>query len=97
MTKPAAYPGTQAILRAVALLKAFTDAEPEWGLAGLARGRVRQDDHLSRVDRAGKRGTGGARTGPIPTGLVQRLLRSAGERCAQTICTPRATLNWRSW
>ena len=37
MTKPAAYPGTQAILRAVTLLKAFTDSDPEWGLAGLAR------------------------------------------------------------
>jgi DNA-binding IclR family transcriptional regulator len=32
-----AYPGTQAILRAVALLKAFTDVRPEWELADLAR------------------------------------------------------------
>lgn len=32
-----AYPGTQAVLRAVALLKAFTPERPERGLADLAR------------------------------------------------------------
>ena len=31
------YPGTQAVLRAVSLLKAFTDSQPEWGLTELAR------------------------------------------------------------
>ncbi len=31
------YPGTQAIRRAIALLKAFTDEKPEWGLTELAR------------------------------------------------------------
>ena len=31
------YPGTQAILRAIALLKAFTDDRPELGLSDLAR------------------------------------------------------------
>ena len=31
------YPGTQAILRAISLLKVFTDEQPEWGLADLAR------------------------------------------------------------
>ncbi|MGH2524927.1 MAG: IclR family transcriptional regulator [Anaerolineales bacterium] len=31
------YPGTQAVLRAVALLKAFTDSQPELGLTELAR------------------------------------------------------------
>lgn len=31
------YPGTQAILRAISLLKVFTDERPEWGLAELAR------------------------------------------------------------
>ena len=31
------YPGTQAVLRAIALLKAFTDQQPELGLAELAR------------------------------------------------------------
>jgi DNA-binding IclR family transcriptional regulator len=33
----APYPGTQAVRRAVALLKAFTDEQPEWGLTELAR------------------------------------------------------------
>ncbi len=32
-----AYPGTQAVQRAVAVLKAFTDAQPELGLSALAR------------------------------------------------------------
>ncbi len=32
-----AYPGTQAVLRAVAILKAFTDARPEWRVTELAR------------------------------------------------------------
>ncbi|MCP5094246.1 MAG: IclR family transcriptional regulator [Chloroflexi bacterium] len=34
-TKP--YPGTQAVLRAMTLLKVFTDEKPEWGLSDLAR------------------------------------------------------------
>jgi len=37
MAMPEPYPGTQAVLRAVALLKAFTDAQPERGLTELAR------------------------------------------------------------
>jgi DNA-binding IclR family transcriptional regulator len=32
-----AYPGTQAVLRALNLLKTFTDTNPEWSLADLAR------------------------------------------------------------
>ena len=32
-----AYPGTQAVTRAVGLLKAFSDAQPEWRLSQLAR------------------------------------------------------------
>jgi DNA-binding IclR family transcriptional regulator len=31
------YPGTQAVLRAIALLKTFTDDQPQFGLAELAR------------------------------------------------------------
>lgn len=31
------YPGTQAVMRAIALLKAFTDEQPQLGLAELAR------------------------------------------------------------
>jgi IclR family acetate operon transcriptional repressor len=31
------YPGTQAVRRAVSILKAFTDEQPEWGLTELAR------------------------------------------------------------
>ncbi len=34
MTKP--YPGTQSVLRAVSLLKAFDDEHPEWSLSQLA-------------------------------------------------------------
>ena len=35
MTKP--YPGTQAVLRAVALLKCFDEGHPEWNLSDLSR------------------------------------------------------------
>jgi DNA-binding IclR family transcriptional regulator len=31
------YPGTQAISRAVAILKAFSDARPRWRVTDLAR------------------------------------------------------------
>lgn len=31
------YPGTQAVARAIALLKAFSDAQPEWALSELAQ------------------------------------------------------------
>ena len=37
MPSGAAYPGTQAVLRALALLKSFTDDRPELGLADLAQ------------------------------------------------------------
>lgn len=37
MNKAQPYPGTQAVLRAVAVLKAFTDDQPELGLAEVAR------------------------------------------------------------
>lgn len=37
MTRPAPYSGTQAVQRAVALLKLFSDARPEWPLPDLAR------------------------------------------------------------
>jgi DNA-binding IclR family transcriptional regulator len=37
MTDSAPYPGTQAVRRAIALLKAFTDERPEWGLTELSR------------------------------------------------------------
>ncbi|HEV8122832.1 MAG TPA: IclR family transcriptional regulator [Gemmatimonadales bacterium] len=37
MTQVEAYSGTQAVRRAVALLKVFSDAKPEWGLTELAR------------------------------------------------------------
>ena len=35
--QPLPYPGTQTVLRAVTLLKAFSDERPEWGLTDLAR------------------------------------------------------------
>jgi DNA-binding IclR family transcriptional regulator len=37
MIAPRSYPGTQAVARAVGLLKAFSDARPEWRLTDLAR------------------------------------------------------------
>ncbi|WP_420643514.1 IclR family transcriptional regulator [Candidatus Leptofilum sp.] len=36
-TKTQPYPGTQSVLRAMSLLKAFDDERPEWGLAELSR------------------------------------------------------------
>ena len=35
--RPQPYPGTQSVLRAMSLLKAFDDERREWGLADLAR------------------------------------------------------------
>src|SRR5262245_60854551 len=37
MTTQEAVPGTQTVMRAVALLKAFTDAQPQMGLTELSR------------------------------------------------------------
>ncbi len=37
MPRSEPYPGTQTVLRAVALLKVFSDERPEWGLTELAR------------------------------------------------------------
>jgi DNA-binding IclR family transcriptional regulator len=37
MARSTPYPGTQTVVRAVTLLKSFSDAHPEWGLTDLAR------------------------------------------------------------
>jgi DNA-binding IclR family transcriptional regulator len=37
MRRSTPYPGTQTVVRAVALLKSFNDGKPEWGLSDLAR------------------------------------------------------------
>ncbi len=37
MTKSKPYPGTQAVIRALSLLKYFTDDRPQWSLADLTR------------------------------------------------------------
>lgn len=44
MIAPRSYPGTQAVVRAVGLLKAFSDARPEWRLTDLA--------HAARLHKA---------------------------------------------
>lgn len=37
MTTTRPYPGTQSVVRAISVLKAFTDEQPEWNLTPLAR------------------------------------------------------------
>ncbi len=79
-----AYPGTQAVQRAIALLKAFDDGRPAWGLSDLARetGLNKTTAHrlLSALEREGMvgRAPDGERyiLGPEVVALGGRALRA---------------------
>lgn len=85
-----AIPGTQAVTRAVSLLKAFSDAQPEWRLADLARasGLHRATAHrlLGALEREGMiaRDAGGDlyRLGPEAIALGARAARATDLRGA---------------
>src|SRR6185503_19675793 len=78
------YPGTQAVLRAVALLKAFTDSQPELGLTALARtaelNKTTAFRMLTALESAGlvvkDHETDSYRLGPEAIALGGRALRS---------------------
>jgi DNA-binding IclR family transcriptional regulator len=86
MTIPiqAPYPGTQSVLRAVALLKAFTDARPELSLTELARiARLNKTTAYRMLTALEAEGmvwrvaeTGGYRLGPGAIDLGGRALRA---------------------
>lgn len=83
-----AYPGTQAVQRAVAVLKAFTDAQPEVGLSALARvvglNKATTYRLLTALERGGliaKNPTGDQyRLGPELIALGVRAMRSSDVR-----------------
>ena len=83
-------PGTQAVSRAVGLLKAFTDANPEWRLTDLAReaGLYRATAHrqLGALEREGMiaRDASGdlSRLGPEAIALGARAVRASDWRAA---------------
>ncbi len=93
MAIPPPYPGTQAILRAVALLKAFTDAHPERGLTELARAvglnKTTAYRLLTALESEGmvmRRAAGDAyRLGPEAVALGGRALRSNNLRLASHV------------
>jgi IclR family acetate operon transcriptional repressor len=80
----APYPGTQSVLRAVALLKAFTDARPELSLTELARtaglNKTTAYRMLTALEAEGmvlrSTETGGYRLGPGAIDLGGRALRA---------------------
>ena len=84
MSVSAAYPGTQAVSRAVALLKAFSDTQPEMGLTALARaaGLHKTTAHrlLAALEREGLVAHDGHdgtyRLGPEAIALGSRALRA---------------------
>lgn len=84
------YPGTQAVFRAVALLKAFTDARPELSLSELTRaaGLNKTTTHrlLAALEREGLLAhdahSGSYRLGPEAIALGARALRATDLRAA---------------
>ena len=90
MTHSQPYPGTQTVRRAVALLKAFSDDKPEWGLSDLARAvglnKTTTYRLLMALENEGMvtRGaqTEGYRLGPAAITLGGRALRSSSLRAA---------------
>lgn len=90
MTRSEPYPGTQTVRRAVALLKAFSDDQPEWGLSDLARAvglnKTTTYRLLMALESEGMvtRGAQGEayRLGPAAITLGGRALRASGLRAA---------------
>jgi len=84
------YPGTQTVRRAVALLKAFSDERPEWGLSDLARAvglnKTTTYRLLMALESEGMVTRGaqseGYRLGPAAITLGGRALRASGLRAA---------------
>lgn len=85
-----AYPGTQAVQRAVTVLKAFTDAQPELGLSALSRAvglnKATTYRLLAALEREGliaKNAAGDRyRLGPEMIALGVRAMRSSDVRAA---------------
>ena len=90
MTHSQPYPGTQTVRRAVALLKAFSDDKPEWGLSDLARAvglnKTTTYRLLMALENEGMVTRGaqaeGYRLGPAAITLGGRALRSSSLRAA---------------
>jgi DNA-binding IclR family transcriptional regulator len=84
------YSGTQAVLRAIALLKTFSDAQPEWNLAQLAQAVSLNKTTAYRLLRAlesegmvgRNRDTGAYRLGPEAIAVGGRALRCNDVRFA---------------
>lgn len=84
MTKAPPYPGTQAVARAVSLLKVFSDTRPAWRLADLARAarlhKATAHRLLTALEREGMvaRDTSGERyrLGPEAIALGARAVRA---------------------
>jgi DNA-binding IclR family transcriptional regulator len=82
------YPGTRAVLRAVAILKAFTDEQPELGLTELAQATGLHKTTAFRIltvlEREGlvarKEASGAYRLGPASIGLGARAVRASDLR-----------------
>ena len=82
--------GTQSVVRAISLLKLFSDAQPEWSLSDLARAaelnKTTAHRLLTALERAGmlarSRHTGAYRLGPEIIALGGRALRSNDLRSA---------------
>jgi len=90
MIMPRAVPGTRAVARAVGLLKAFTEARPEWRLADLARAlrlhRATAHRLLAALEREGMVARDPAgdryRLGPEAIALGARAMRATDLRVA---------------
>jgi DNA-binding IclR family transcriptional regulator len=90
MTAEASYCGTQAVARAISLLKMFSDTQPEWSLSKLARAvdlnKTTAYRLLTALEREGmltrNRRTGAYRLGPETIALGGRALRSNDLRSA---------------
>ena len=90
MKEKSPYSGTQAVLRAIALLKTFSDAQPEWSLGQLARAvglnKTTAYRLLSALESermlARNPATGAYRLGPEAIALGGRALRSNDLRFA---------------
>ena len=90
MTTAAAQTGTQSVLRAISLLKMFSDVQPEWNLSDLARAaelnKTTTYRLLTALEREGmlarNRRTGAYRLGPETIALGGRALRCNDLRVA---------------
>ncbi|MBK7896266.1 MAG: helix-turn-helix domain-containing protein [Anaerolineaceae bacterium] len=96
--RPQPYPGTQSVLRAMSLLKAFDDERREWGLAALAREvGLNKTTTFRLLTALESEGMVAKRPSTETYTLGPEIVVLGGAPCATTTCARWPGQSWPRW